>query len=571
MTRSPDRRPIDTMEKRTLAAIALSIIVLFAFKYIEDRRMGDAAKRRPLPKPAAVTPAPPAAAAPTAQPSSPVLPEALAVTDTAAPPRKIVVETDLYRAQLDNRGAVLTSWQLQRYKSGRGAIFEMIPPVRAGETGTQPGSLVVDEAPLNAVINGETYAVEVAGKPDAGDVIKAPVTVSLQLHRGTLSVRKTYTFHPASYLVDVGVAVEKEGKALPGRFVLGQDLGPEHEHLLSQSVVLQAVYSQGGKVSREAPPKDENEIKRIGGDIRWVGLDMQYFALISIPKGGIPLFEIQKRPVKTVGLKGEEISRDLLRVTIPESGTWQGALFLGPKEHRILETADGADLSGAIDYGMFSFLVKPLLAALIYMYKYVGNYGVAIILLTLLLTLLLFPFRLKQMLSMKKMAVVQPKIKAIQEKYKKYKKTDPKRAEMNQEVMALYKEHNVNPLGGCLPLLLQMPLLFAFYALLAYSIELRQAPFFAWIHDLSVKDPYYVLPIVMGVTMFISQKMTPMTPGADPTQAKMMMMMPAVFTFMFLNVSSGLNLYFLCSNIFSVVFQKVTERWIGNGGTAVKS
>ena len=186
------------------------------------------------------------------------------------------------------------------------------------------------------------------------------------------------------------------------------------------------------------------------------------------------------------------------------------------------------------------------------------------------MTLLLFPLRLKQMLSMKKMQVIQPKVKEIQERYKKYKKTDPKRAQMNQEVMALYKEHNVNPLGGCLPLIVQMPLLFAFYQLLAASIELRQAPFVGWIQDLSQKDPYYILPIVMGITMLISQKMTPMAPGADPTQAKMMMIMPAVFTVMFLNVSSGLNLYFLCSNIFQIGFQKVAERWVGDSKSGPK-
>ncbi len=130
--------------------------------------------------------------------------------------------------------------------------------------------------------------------------------------------------------------------------------------------------------------------------------------------------------------------------------------------------------------------------------------------------------------------------------------------------MAVYKEHNVNPLGGCLPLLLQMPLLFAFYRLLSISIELRQAPFVGWLHDLSAKDPYYILPIVMGITMLISQKMTPMSPGTDPTQAKMMLIMPVVFTFFFLNVSSGLNLYFLCSNVFQIAFQKVAERWVGD-------
>jgi len=215
--------------------------------------------------------------------------------------------------------------------------------------------------------------------------------------------------------------------------------------------------------------------------------------------------------------------------------------------------------------------VRPLLFSLKWIDRYVHNYGLSIIILTLLLTVLLFPFRLKQILSMKKMAVVQPKIKEITEKYKRYKKTDPRQAEKNQEIMAVYKEHNVNPLGGCLPLILQMPLLFAFYQLLASSFELRQAPFIGWIQDLSVKDPYYVLPIVMGVTMLVSQKMTPMAPGSDPMQAKMMMMMPAVFTVMFLNVSSGLNLYFLCSNIFQIGFQKLAERWVGDGRAGRKA
>jgi len=275
--------------------------------------------------------------------------------------------------------------------------------------------------------------------------------------------------------------------------------------------------------------------------------------------------------VKTLGLDQKEVTRVLLRLSLPMAGSAQYQLYLGPKVQSFLASAGGTDLSGVIDYGMFWFLVRPLLASLKWIHTYVRNYGLAIIVLTLLLTLLLFPIRLKQMISMKKMQVVQPKVKEIQERYKRYKKTDPKRAEMNQEIMALYKEHNVNPLGGCLPLILQMPLLYAFYQLLAASIELRQAPFFAWIQDLSQKDPYFILPIVMGVTMLISQKMTPMAPGADPTQAKMMMIMPVVFTLMFLNVSSGLNLYFLCSNIFQIGFQKATERWVGDSKPAVKS
>jgi YidC/Oxa1 family membrane protein insertase len=345
---------------------------------------------------------------------------------------------------------------------------------------------------------------------------------------------------------------------------LGQDIGPEHEHLLS-STKLEAVYFEGGKARRESAPKDEKEIKKIEGDIRWAGLDMHYFSVIAIPSQPLPYFDIQRRPVKAVALDGKQVDRDLIRLTTPVNGSMQHQLYLGPKKQSDLKAVKSADITGVIDYGMFTILVLPLLASLRWIYQYVYNYGYAIVVLTFLLSLLLFPFRLKQIISMKKMQVVQPKVKAIQEKYRRFKKTDPKRAEMNQEIMALYKQHNVNPLGGCLPLVLQFPLLFAFYSLLLNSIELRQAPFVGWLHDLSVKDPYYVLPIIMGVTMFISQRMTPMTPGTDPTQAKIMMVMPLVFTAMFLNVSSGLNLYFLCSNIFQIGFQKIAERWMGDG------
>jgi YidC/Oxa1 family membrane protein insertase len=555
------------MERRVLLAVALSLLILFGFRYYQERKLGETQRIRPE----SVVPPPPAPSAPAASegqpPATSVEKEepAPARGDTQAVAQQLVIDCGLYRAVLDNRGGLITSWQLKKYKSAKGELFEMIADGHGAETRPYPGSLVLDDAGLTRIANADPYTIEIVegeGKP--GSALSPPVTVSLTLTRGDFSVVKRYRFSQENYLADYSVTLEKAGRPLQGRILLGQDIGPEHEHLMNPSGQLRAVYDQAGKVSREAAPKDENEIKRIGGNILWAGLDMQYFAIIAVPPRPFDAFELQKRPVKTFGLDGKEISRDLVRITIPTDGAAQFQLYIGPKEQPYLESAPGANLQKVIDYGMFSFLVRPLLVSLKWIYKYVHNYGVAIILLTLLLTLLLFPFRLKQMVSMKKMQAVQPKIKAIQEKYKRYKATDPKKAEMNQEIMAIYKEHNVNPLGGCLPLLLQMPLLFAFYALLGYSIDLRQAPFFGWIHDLSAKDPYYVLPIIMGITMLISQKMTPMAPGADPTQSKIMMIMPVVFTVMFFNVSSGLNLYFLCSNVFQITFQKIAERWVSD-------
>ncbi len=557
------------MEKRLILAFALTILVFIGFQHFQQQSLEKAVPAPQLAQPAAQAPLVQAPAQVIAA-EKPTTPANEAIGDTVAAKQAVVVKGEQYKAVIDNRGAVLTSWELSKYKSSKHSNFEMIAANHNGAERFFPGSLLFDDAALTGLANGENYQISVNGEAYDGAPLVAPATVVLTLKRGNLSIEKRFSFEKDNCLLNLSSNFSLDGKTLPGKFFLGQDIGPEQEHLQS-TTALEVAYYADGKVRRESPPDDEKEIKKMEGSIRWVGLDMQYFTMIAIPSAPLQSFDIQKRLVKTLGVDGKQVDRDLLKVTIPANGSLQYQIYLGAKNQEDLEAVKSADITGVVNYGMFSILVYPLLASLRWIYQFVHNYGYAIILLTFLLSLLLFPFRLKQIISMKKMSVVQPKVKAIQEKYKKYKKTDPKRAEMNQEIMALYKEHNVNPLGGCLPLVLQMPLLFAFYSLLAYSIELRQAPFVLWIADLSVKDPYYVLPIVMGITAFISQKMTPMTPGADPTQAKVMMVMPVVFTVMFINLSSGLNLYFLCSNIFQVGFQKIAERWISDGKSEAAS
>jgi YidC/Oxa1 family membrane protein insertase len=554
------------MEKRVILAIALSALVFFVFSYFQQKYMPEQRRFQPVTQ----TPSQDKEektktdASKTAEAPVPPAPAIPAANDTKATAQTIEISGSLYRAAIDNRGGVLTSWKLNDYqfiKEKKYEVFEMIAENRNRDAQAFLASMIFPDTALTALANNELYQVSVEDGSGNGPYA-APVTVVMKLQRGDLKIEKRFQFKKDNYVVDLSVICEKGGKALEGRFFLGEDLGPQSEHFTS-SAKLSSVYYSEGKAKRESPPKDEKEIKKIYGDVRWVGLDMQYFTIIAIPDRTLPYFDIQKHSIKTVGLDQKEVNRDLLRTTTPMSGSLQYQLYLGPKKQSNLNAVKAADISGVIDFGFFAILVKPLLASLRWIHQYVQNYGLAICILTFLLSLLLFPLRLKQMVSMKKMQVVQPKMKAIQEKYKRYNKTDPKRAEMNQEVMALYKEHGVNPLGGCIPMLPQLPLLWAFYSLLANSIELRQAPFFGWIQDLSVQDPIYVLPIVMGITMFISQKMTPMAPGTDPTQAKMMMVMPVVFTFMFLSVSSGLNLYFLCSNIFQIAFQKIAEGWMG--------
>jgi YidC/Oxa1 family membrane protein insertase len=558
------------MEKRVLAAIALSIAILFAFRYFEDRRVAEQARLKP-PVASQVPPSPPPSApAPPAPAPQQQAPVANLPAEEIVPEQRIVIESELYRAVLDNQGGVLTSWQLKQYKSAKGEIFDMVAASHA-EQRPYPAALIFDDATLTSLANQERYAVEIVGGQRSGTALAAPATIVLRLRRGDVVIEKRFSFEEKNYTVSFSTAFQRGTQPLRGRIFLAQDIGPEQEHLANPNMRLSAVADIGGKVRREAAPKDENEVKIIAGDVRWAGLDMQYFAAIAVPSRPIPAFEIQRRPQQTAGIGGEQITRDLIRVTLPADGAGGYRLYLGPKMQSYLETVPNGNLSRVVDYGMFSIIVKPLLIGLRFINQYTNNFGLAIIVLTFVLTLLLFPLRIKQLISMKRMQVLQPQIKEIQERYKRYKKTDPKRADMNKEMMALYKENHVNPLGGCLPLILQMPLLIAFYNLLGYSIELRQAPFLGWLQDLSVKDPYYILPIVMGVTMLISQRMTPMTPGTDPTQAKMMMLMPVVFTIFFLNVSSGLNLYFLCSNVFQIAFQKVAERWMGDKRSDRKS
>ncbi|MDR0311308.1 MAG: membrane protein insertase YidC [Acidobacteriota bacterium] len=563
------------MDKRFVLFIILTFLVFIGFQYLAPKN------QTPVPPPPAAQTEYPAAAPADATPAPAAAENGAASgdendgqSDTKAAAQKIVIDGGLYRAVIDNRGGVLTSWELKDYlttrtgKNEQSRVFDMIAGASRNE-GLYPGALMLQDDAATATANNEYYQVTIEGAESAAaEMLSPPVAVKLTLTRGDLQIEKTWRFDDDNYTASLSISATRAGKPLEGRFFLGEDIGPEAEHLVSsRNAGLKSVYFSGGKVRRESPPKDPQEPKRLEGDVRWAGIDVQYFSMVAIPKYPLPWFNIQTTHLRQTSIDGKEIERNLLKVMLPlNSGASGGEadykLYIGPKKQENLRLPGSVDLSGVIDYGMFSILVYPLLAALRWIHQLAQNYGAAIIILTFVISLVLFPLRLKSMLSMRKMSAIQPKIKAIQDKYRQYKATDPRKREMNQEVMALYKEHGVNPMGGCLPLLIQMPLLIAFYSLLAYTIDLRHAPFIWWLQDLSVKDPYYVLPIAMGLTTFISQKLMPMSPTTDPTQAKVMMIMPIFLTFIFLNMSSGLNLYFFCSNVFQIALQKIAERWI---------
>jgi YidC/Oxa1 family membrane protein insertase len=266
----------------------------------------------------------------------------------------------------------------------------------------------------------------------------------------------------------------------------------------------------------------------------------------------------------SVAVPGEAGKQGGLRTFIDYSVGMPGAVsltyFFGPKDYDALHAVD-PELVRAIDFGFFDWLVVPLLKTLKSIDGYVHNWGWSIVVLTVLMNILIFPLRHRSMVSMKKMQALQPKVKAIQDRYAKYKITDPERQKANQEVMALYKEKGVNPASGCIPMLLTFPLLFAFYSLLGSSIELRGAPFIWWIHDLSLRDPYFIFPVVMAGSMFWQQRMMPPA-GADPVQQKMFMLMPVIFLVSFLWSPSGLAVYWFTSNLLAIGQQYLTNRMI---------
>jgi YidC/Oxa1 family membrane protein insertase len=235
-------------------------------------------------------------------------------------------------------------------------------------------------------------------------------------------------------------------------------------------------------------------------------------------------------------------------------------VFVGPKDFDVLDNVDRGVFVKSIHYGIFSFLAVPLLRSLKWIDGFVGNYGWSIIILTILINVAMFPLKHKSVVSMRKMQELQPQVKAIQDRYSKMKMTDPGRSKMNEELMALYKEKGVNPASGCVPMLLTMPVLFAFYSMLSVAVEIRGEPWALWIKDLSQHDPYYVTPLLMGATMFWQQRMTPV---ADPAQQKVMMLTPIMFLVFFLWAPSGLVLYWLMSNLIGIGQQYATNRLIG--------
>jgi YidC/Oxa1 family membrane protein insertase len=492
--------------------------------------------------------------------SSAGVPESVPV-GTAVPPapngrsanqeRMISVETDLYRATLSTRGGVITSWRLARYTNGpeNQTPIDLVLPPPAG--GLAPLAVVVegaDEATRAAFQDG-LYASDGEDLRLTPDQPTGTLRFEMRAPSGQV-LAKRLTFHHDSYLVDIEVTTW----GLPGghRLTLGENFGIREWGDLTFVGYIGPSSLIDGKVVQDKPDSLEQPAVHTGR-VSWTALQDKYFiaAFIPVAPSGTVVAERFAEKRLSIGL----------RETAPVDGKPVAVrLYAGPKEYDRLAALQ-IGLQETIDFGWFIYgswslvrlIAEPLFLLLQFLHGFTNNYGIAIVLLTTLIKIAFAPLSHKSFVSMKAMAALQPQTQALQKKYKHDK------MKLNQELMSLYKTNKVNPLGGCLPMIVQIPFFIALFNILYTAIELRQAPFVGWIKDLSVQDPYYVLPILMGVTMFVQQKMQPTT--MDPRQAKIMLMLPIIFTFFFLAFPAGLVLYWMTNNILTIAQQYVTLRY----------
>ncbi len=530
----------------------------------------------PAPKPAPRTPVLPkpttgatqtaaAAATPTAAPDAGET--APATTPVAVPPvvatepREVTLRNGVLSVTLSNRGGEVVSAELSKF---RGADEEGTLQLVRKDAPFAGRTVVYD--PVDPFLGRAAAALH---ETTVEEGAKGTVVRFRYREADGQGIVRTYTFG-TGYLL--GLKVEREGgSARPVGVVLGPGIGnPSKAELENRytkpgsSVTLSA--------SRSVARKAKDGLKEpvpVGAGLIAAGLEDNYFVSAFLPgaRESVTLrpVSLAVAPTPAAGGVPATAAEPLVEteVVVSGAGSLETGLYFGPKDIDVLR-AVRPGMEKLIDYGWFAIVVTPLLWLLKQFHAAIPNWGVAIILATVVIKIVLFPLTWKQLVSMKKMSALQPKIEAIRLKWTPKLKTDPQaRVKMNEETMALYRTEKVNPAGGCLPLLLQMPILIAFYNLLSHAIDLRHAPFALWIQDLSAKDPWYVTPILMTLTMWLQQQMMPAT--GDATTRKVMGFLPLVFGFMFKDMPSGLVLYWLVQNVLSIVQQLLLERYTDLG------
>ncbi|MFQ5839160.1 MAG: membrane protein insertase YidC [Candidatus Methylomirabilales bacterium] len=538
------------MQWRVLLAALLSLLILLGYQYLFAPTPRPTSSPPPKEEPVASPPLLPQIPQPitppvAAQPSTPLI--------QAEREKEILLETDLLRVVVTNRGGAVKSWRLRAYEEAAGEPVELV-----GSNG-QSGPLPL--AAWTADGEGQRGLYRIIERPTAG----GPQTVLLRFQgRSRLIIEKRLTLYPSRYLADLVVRVVNPGLA-PIQTDLRVQWGPglrSGSRDVAASLVAATAYVGGKRV--QPTLKEPGQEHREKGSVEWAAVQDTYFAAALLsPEGSsesVLALDERGRPIAGLLFSG---------LTIPAGGGREVplGLYAGPKDLDRLGDI-GRGLSALVNLGWFDFLARPALWLLKFFYRFTGNYGIAIIIITILQKVAFYPLTRKSLESMRRMQALQPKIATLKERYK----NNPKK--LNEETMALYKREGANPLGGCLPMLVQIPIFIALYNALSSSVELWRAPFVLWISDLSAPDtlfmielygstvPVRVLPLIMGASMYIQQKMTP-TAG-DPRQAQLMLyMMPVLFTFLFWGFPSGLVLYWLGNNLLQIGQQHLMNRQQG--------
>jgi len=565
-------------EKRIMLAFALSFVALLLYRVMLPP------PPKPPAKPAAPATAPgrPAAAASQAAPATapaPPVPVALPVVQ-GSKAEEIVVENNFYRVTFSTEGAVVKSWILKKYVDEKGQPLDVVNATACQTLGF-PLSVSLGDEELKAKVNAALYAAQ-----PSSPTLTPPARLEFVYSDGKTQVRKQFSFEKA-YEAHVTVSVTDGRRELPVEVAWPGGFGDHSLPAARENTVEQAVYQTAdstkvklvglssswlGRLFSGGNGSAQNGLQEdVSGPLAFAGLEDRYFAGIFLPDSPDVKLQVRRETWTPPDWKGEEKNKPralAVRLGSSQAKPLDFRLFVAPKDLDLLRAVK-PPLDALVDFGWFGFIAKPLFLGLRYLYeRWFHNYGWAIVVLTIFINLALFPLKLKSIRSAQEMQRIAPQVKAIQERYKQYKFNDPRKQRMNQEVMKLYSEHHINPLGGCLPMALQLPILYGFYNVLQLPIELRHAPWIGWIKDLSAPDTFHpwgipvpILPTVMVISMFVLQKMTPMA-TADPSQQRMMMIMPIVFGIMFYSFASGLVLYFLTANLVQIAQQAFINRYI---------
>jgi YidC/Oxa1 family membrane protein insertase len=549
-----------TMEQRLLLAFVLMGLVLFLTPYFYKAPPPPPPAKTTTPTSASgvATKAPPAPQAPAPQVAAPQAAASQPVPGqiVGASEQQFEVDTDIYHITLSNRGGTARSWVLKKYHDHAGKPLELLNP--AGySTVAPPFALALKDDQAANVLNYGLYMA----KPSADGL-----GIEYEFSDGKNYAKKSFQFSQHGYLSQIVTEVTVNG--VPTANLVEWRGGFGDATVLNRVAEQHAVYfdphessmaglSQGKLYNKDAKSVKDGPVTTTG-DYSFAGLDDRFFAAVFLPKDNT------QTKVETIkdDVPPAPAGKDETRVGVEVGGDSVNhfALFVGPKDIDLLRRVD-PKLQQLIDWGWFGVIAKPLFLAMHWLNdNFVHNYGWSIVLITIAINVVLLPLRVKSMKSQRKMQALQPKLAAINAKYKGLSMRDPKKAEQNQEVMDFYKKEGVNPMGGCLPMLVQLPLIYALYRVFAVTIEMRGAHWL-WITDLSQPEqlPIHILPLIMIVSQFVMQRMTP-NPGMDPSQAKMMMFMPLMFGFLFYNFSSGLVLYWLTSNLVQIGQQWMVNR-----------